>query len=152
MKLTTKGRYAIIAMVDIALRGNNSPVSLGEIAKRQEISLSYLEQLFSKLKSGSLVKSIRGPGGGYILDRDPSEITFFEIITSVDENMDQTQCGGAMNCNNAKPCLTHYVWSELTDKIQNYMKGISLGDVINRSDVKNIINKRKEHEYGNKLT
>ena len=74
------------------------------------------------------------------------------IITSVDENMDQTQCGGTMNCNNAKPCLTHYVWSELTDKIQNYMKGISLGDVINRSDVKNIINKRKEHEYGNKLT
>ena len=152
MKLTTKGRYAIIAMIDIALRSNNTPVSLSEIAKRQEISLSYLEQLFSKLKSGSLVKSIRGPGGGYILDRDPSKITFFEIITSVDENMDQTQCGGAMNCNNAKPCLTHYVWSELTDKIYNYMKGISLGDVINRDDVRNIINKRKEHEYGNKPT
>ena len=152
MKLTTKGRYAIIAMIDIALRSNNTPVSLSEIAKRQEISLSYLEQLFSKLKSGSLVKSIRGPGGGYILDRDPSKITFFEIITSVDENMDQTQCGGAMNCNNAKPCVTHYVWSELTDKIYNYMKGISLGDVINRDDVRNIINKRKEHEYGNKPT
>ena len=85
MKLTTKGRYAIIAMIDIALRSNNTPVSLSEIAKRQSISLSYLEQLFSKLKSGSLVKSTRGPGGGYVLDRDPSEITFFEIITSVDE-------------------------------------------------------------------
>ena len=83
MKLTTKGRYAIIAMIDIALRSNNTTVSLTEIAKRQEISLSYLEQLFSKLKSGSLVKSIRGPGGGYILDRDPSEITFFEITATI---------------------------------------------------------------------
>ena len=106
MKLTTKGRYAIVAMIDIALFQKKTPISLSEISKRQDISLSYLEQLFSKLKTKSLVKSVRGPGGGYKLDREASEITLFEIITAVDENMDQTQCGGAMNCSNDKPCLT----------------------------------------------
>ena len=130
MKLTTKGRYAIVAMIDIALFQKKTPISLSEISKRQDISLSYLEQLFSKLKTKSLVKSVRGPGGGYKLDREASEITLFEIITAVDENMDQTQCGGAMNCSNDKPCLTHYVWTDLTKQIHDYMKGVSLSDVI----------------------
>ena len=152
MKLTTKGRYAIIAMIDIALYTSNAPISLSEISKRQNISLSYLEQLFSKLKTKSLVKSVRGPGGGYKLDRNPSKITLFEIITAVDENMDQTQCGGAMNCNNDKPCLTHYVWTDLTKQINDYMKGVSLGDVILRNDIRNIVDKRREQGYGNKLT
>ena len=152
MKLTTKGRYAIIAMIDIALYTSNTPISLSEISKRQNISLSYLEQLFSKLKTKSLVKSVRGPGGGYKLDRNPSKITLFEIITAVDENMDQTQCGGAMNCNNDKPCLTHYVWTDLTKQINDYMKGVSLGDVILRNDIRNIVDKRREQGYGNKLT
>ncbi|MEC8996361.1 MAG: Rrf2 family transcriptional regulator [Pseudomonadota bacterium] len=152
MKLTTKGRYAIVAMIDIALYTSNTPISLSEISKRQNISLSYLEQLFSKLKTKSLVKSVRGPGGGYKLDRNPSKITLFEIITAVDENMDQTQCGGAMNCNNDKPCLTHYVWTDLTKQINDYMKGVSLGDVILRNDIRNIVDKRREQGYGNKLT
>lgn len=152
MKLTTKGRYAIVAMIDIALYTSNTPISLSEISKRQNISLSYLEQLFSKLKTKSLVKSVKGPGGGYKLDRNPSKITLFEIITAVDENMDQTQCGGAMNCNNDKPCLTHYVWTDLTKQINDYMKGVSLGDVILRNDIRNIIDKRREQGYGNKLT
>ena len=152
MKLTTKGRYAIVAKIDIALYTSNTPISLSEISKRQNISLSYLEQLFSKLKTKSLVKSVRGPGGGYKLDRNPSKITLFEIITAVDENMDQTQCGGAMNCNNDKPCLTHYVWTDLTKQINDYMKGVSLGDVILRNDIRNIVDKRREQGYGNKLT
>ncbi len=152
MKLTTKGRYAIVAMIDIALYTSNKPISLSEISKRQNISLSYLEQLFSKLKTKSLVKSVKGPGGGYKLDRNPSKITLFEIITAVDENMDQTQCGGAMNCNNDKPCLTHYVWTDLTKQINDYMKGVSLGDVILRNDIRNIVDKRREQGYGNKLT
>ncbi|MEC7832632.1 MAG: Rrf2 family transcriptional regulator [Pseudomonadota bacterium] len=152
MKLTTKGRYAIVAMIDIALYTSNTPISLSEISKRQNISLSYLEQLFSKLKTKSLVKSVRGPGGGYKLDRNPSKITLFEIITAVDENMDQTQCGGAMNCNNDKPCLTHYVWTDLTKQINDYMKGVSLGDIILRNDIRNIVDKRREQGYGNKLT
>tara|TARA_Y100000590_G_scaffold78450_2_gene87183 strand:+ start:251 stop:709 length:459 start_codon:yes stop_codon:yes gene_type:complete len=152
MKLTTKGRYAIVAMIDIALFQKKTPISLSEISKRQDISLSYLEQLFSKLKTKSLVKSVRGPGGGYKLDREASEITLFEIITAVDENMDQTQCGGAMNCSNDKPCLTHYVWTDLTKQIHDYMKGVSLSDVIVRYDIQNIVDKRREHGYGNKLT
>ena len=113
MKLTTKGRYAIIAMVDLAIHGDALPVPLRDVSNRQNISLSYLEQLFSKLRLSTLVKSIRGPGGGYILDKDASEINLYQIITAVDENIDQTQCGGAMNCNNDKPCLTHFIWTDL---------------------------------------
>ena len=144
MKLTTKGRYAITAMVDMALRNDDRPVSLQDISKRQEISLSYLEQLFSKLKNGLLVKSVRGPGGGYKLSKDPSSITLFDIITAVDENMDQTQCGGAMNCSNKKPCLTHYVWNDLTIQNNKYMKEVTLNDTIQKHGVKNILDKRGE--------
>ena len=151
MKLTTKGRYAIVAMIDIALFQKKTPISLSEISKRQDISLSYLEQLFSKLKTKSLVKSVRGPGGGYKLDREASEITLFEIITAVDENLDQTQCGGAMNCNNNKPCLTHYIWTDLTKKINEHMKSITLNDTLNRYDIKTIINRREEQGHGHKF-
>ena len=144
MKLTTKGRYAIIAMVDLAIYGDASPVPLRDVSNRQNISLSYLEQLFSKLRLSTLVKSIRGPGGGYILDKDASEINLYQIIIAVDENIDQTQCGGAMNCNNDKPCLTHFIWSDLNKKINDYMEGITLNDVALRKDVKNIIYRREE--------
>ena len=139
MKLSTKGRYAIIAMSDIVLYGNQSPVSLNEINTRQGISLSYLEQLFAKLKSSGLVKSIRGPGGGYSLNKNPSDINLMDIITAVDERIDQTQCGGAMNCNKDKPCLTHFIWLELNEKISDYMRTITLGDISDREDVKKII-------------
>ena len=144
MKLTTKGRYAIIAMLDLAMHGSALPVPLRDVSNRQNISLSYLEQLFSKLRLSTLVKSIRGPGGGYILDKDASEINLYQIIIAVDENIDQTQCGGAMNCNNDKPCLTHFIWTDLNRKINDYMKGITLNDVALRKDVKNIIYRREE--------
>ena len=144
MKLTTKGRYAIIAMVDLAMHDDASPVPLRDVSNRQNISLSYLEQLFSKLRLSTLVKSIRGPGGGYILDKDASEINLYQIITAVDENIDQTQCGGAMNCNNDKPCLTHFIWLDLNKKINDYMKGITLNDIAISKDVKNIIYKREK--------
>jgi Rrf2 family iron-sulfur cluster assembly transcriptional regulator len=139
MKLTTKGRYAIIAMVDLRLNGTIEPVRLKDVSKRQNISLSYLEQLFSKLRLSGLVKSVRGPGGGYILNKIPSEINLLDIITAVDENIDQTQCGGAMNCINEKPCLTHFIWTDLNNIINKYMQGINLGDIALREDVKNII-------------
>ena len=139
MKLTTKGRYAIIAMVDLRLNGTIDPVRLKDVSKRQNISLSYLEQLFSKLRLSGLVKSVRGPGGGYVLNKIPSEINLLDIITAVDENIDQTQCGGAMNCINEKPCLTHFIWTDLNSIINKYMQGINLGDIALREDVKNII-------------
>ena len=139
MKLTTKGRYAIIAMVDLRLNGAVDPVRLKDIAVRQNISLSYLEQLFSKLRLSGLVKSVRGPGGGYILNQVPSEINLLDVITAVDEKIDQTQCGGAMNCINEKPCLTHFIWTDLNNIINQYMQGINLGDIALREDVKNII-------------
>tara|TARA_B100001175_G_C19216228_1_gene498357 strand:- start:165 stop:644 length:480 start_codon:yes stop_codon:yes gene_type:complete len=145
MKLTTKGRYAIIALVDVAINinGSKNPVKLSDIANRQDISLSYLEQLFSKLRTSKLVKSIRGPGGGYMLNKPASNINLFDVITAVDENIDQTQCGGAMNCHHEKPCLTHFIWLDLNKKINEYMKGITLTDVALREDVKNIIHIRE---------
>ena len=122
MKLSTKGRYAIIAMSDIVLYGNQSPVSLSEINTRQGISLSYLEQLFAKLKSSGLVKSIRGPGGGYSLNKNPSDINLMDIITAVDERIDQT----------------HFIWLELNEKISDYMRTSTLGDISDREDVKKL--------------
>ena len=139
MKLTTKGRYAIIAMVDLAINSQLNPASLKDISNRQNISLSYLEQLFSKLRQSGLVKSIRGPGGGYLLNKDPSSLNLLDIITAVDEKIDQTQCGGAMNCINDKPCLTHFIWTDLNNKINEYMREITLSDITLRKDVQNII-------------
>ncbi|MBT3548480.1 MAG: Rrf2 family transcriptional regulator [Gammaproteobacteria bacterium] len=139
MKLTTKGRYAIIAMVDLAINGVDEPAPLKEISIRQKISLSYLEQLFSKLRISELVKSIRGPGGGYMLNKSPSNLNLLDIITAVDEKIDQTQCGGAMNCINDKPCLTHFIWTDLNNKINDYMREITLSDITLRKDVQGII-------------
>ena len=139
MKLTTKGRYAIIAMVDLAINGIDEPAPLKEISIRQKISLSYLEQLFSKLRISKLVKSIRGPGGGYMLNKNPSNLNLLDIITAVDEKIDQTQCGGAMNCINDKPCLTHFIWTDLNNKINDYMREITLSDITLRKDVQGII-------------
>ena len=139
MKLTTKGRYAIIAMVDLAINGIDEPAPLKEISTRQKISLSYLEQLFSKLRICGLVKSIRGPGGGYMLNKNPTNLNLLDIITAVDEKIDQTQCGGAMNCINDKPCLTHFIWTDLNNKINDYMREITLSDITLRKDVQSII-------------
>ncbi len=121
----------------------NHHLSLKDISHRQSISLSYLEQLFCKLKNSGIVKSQRGPGGGYILHRKPNDISLFEIITAVEENIDQTQCGGSMDCKKDKPCSTHHIWTGLNEIITNYMKNITIGDVISENIVHNLHDARE---------
>ncbi len=137
MKLTTKGRYAVTAMLDLALHDGNGPVSLVEISERQDISLSYLEQLFSKLRRQSLVTSMRGPGGGYSLSRLPNEIAVSHIIMAVDENLDVTNCGNAAGgCHDTnKRCLTHNLWLDLSNRIQSFLDDISLQDMMDKREV-----------------
>lgn len=135
MKLTTKGRYAVTAMLDLSLHSNNGPVSLADISDRQDISLSYLEQLFSKLRKQGLVVSMRGPGGGYSLSRDPSEIAMSSIILAVDENVDVTNCGGNEGCQQSQRCLTHNLWADLSGRIQSFLEGITLADMMQRKEV-----------------
>lgn len=135
MKLSTKGRYAVMAMVDLANNGVGSPVALADIADRQEISLSYLEQLFGKLRKGGLVKSVRGPGGGYLLARPAPQTRISDIILAVDEPIQTTRCtpGSPAGCHNHKGrCLTHDLWEELGNQIYLYLSSVSLGDVIER--------------------
>ncbi|MCK5902483.1 MAG: Fe-S cluster assembly transcriptional regulator IscR [Cocleimonas sp.] len=135
MKLTTKGRYAVTAMLDIALHCKDKPVSLAEISKRQDISLSYLEQLFSKLRKQGLVNSMRGPGGGYRLSRVPAEIAVSDIISAVDENVDLSNCSGVGNCQKDERCLTHDLWMDLSHRIQSFLDDISLEEMMSRADV-----------------
>jgi len=130
MKLTTKGRYAVTAMLDLALHEGNGPVPLASIARRQGISLSYLEQLFSKLRKRGLVESTRGPGGGYRLSREADLIAVAEVISAVDEKVDATRCGGRGNCDGGFPCLTHELWTELSEEIRRFLAGVSLADLI----------------------
>ncbi|TRW50159.1 Fe-S cluster assembly transcriptional regulator IscR [Aliidiomarina halalkaliphila] len=129
MKLTSKGRYAVTAMLDVALHGHNSPVTLADISERQDISLSYLEQLFAKLRRAELVNSIRGPGGGYLLNRDPYKISIGEIIHAVNESVDVTRCQGKSNCQSGSRCLTHHLWADLSDRISDFLHDISLGSL-----------------------
>ena len=138
MRLTTKGRYAVTAMLDLALHKNQGPVSLADISSRQAISLSYLEQLFAKLRKAALVSSVRGPGGGYELDRASNAIFIAEIIDAVNESVDTTKCGGAGDCQGGEICLTHYLWEDLSEQIHNFLGSISLEDLVARSDVKRI--------------
>ena len=133
MKLSTKGRYAVMAMVDLAANSGGKPVSLAEIAERQEISLSYLEQLFGKLRRGELVKSVRGPGGGYLLSRSPGETRISDIVVAVDEPLRATRCevGSSVGClSNSGRCLTHDLWEELGNQIHMFLSSVSLEDVI----------------------
>ncbi len=132
MRLTTKGRYAVMAMVDLASRSSGKPVALADIAERQEISLSYLEQLFSKLRKGGLVKSVRGPGGGYLLANSPEETAIADIIVAVDEPLHATRCtpGSPEGCRSNKTrCLTHDLWEELGNQIHLYLSSVTLADV-----------------------
>lgn len=135
MKLTTKGRYAVTAMLDLSLNSQGGPVSLADISERQGISLSYLEQLFSKLRKRGLVVSMRGPGGGYNLSRAPEDIAMSNIILAVDENVDVTSCGGTGDCQNSKRCLTHDLWTDLSGRIQSFLDDITLKDMMNRKEV-----------------
>ncbi len=138
MRLTTKGRYAVTAMLDLALNAEKGPISLADISKRQEISLSYLEQLFSKLRQQSLVSSVRGPGGGYKLSGDPETISVAQIIDAVNESIDATNCGGAGTCQQGQVCLTHYLWCDLSDQIHNFLSSITLASLVARQDVRNV--------------
>ncbi|WP_255991861.1 Fe-S cluster assembly transcriptional regulator IscR [Chitinolyticbacter albus] len=130
MRLTTKGRFAVTAMLDLALRQAGGPVTLAGISERQHISLSYLEQLFGKLRRRELVDSVRGPGGGYCLARPASEITVAAIICAVDEPLDATQCGGKENCLDDKRCMTHDLWASLNRTIYDYLSGITLARLV----------------------
>ena len=140
MKLTTKSRYAVTAMLDIAYHNKGNPISLPEIADRQNISLSYLEQLFSRLKKSGLVESIKGPGGGYMLSKDADEIVISEVIQAVDEDLETTACNGKSNCHNNHQCISHNLWQDLGVEIKNFLSDITLQQVIskNNSDIKEI--------------
>lgn len=138
MKLTSKGRYAVTAMLDVAIHAAAKPVSLADISKRQSISLSYLEQLFSKLRKSGLVVSIRGPGGGYKLGRCSANIVVSEVISAVNESVDATKCGGRGDCQSGNQCLTHNLWAELSDNIENFLAGISLAQLVEQHDVKQV--------------
>src|SRR4051812_45180189 len=130
MRLTTKGRFAVTAMLDLALQHGGGPVTLAGISQRQHISLSYLEQLFGKLRRHSLVDSVRGPGGGYTIARDLDKVTVADIVTAVDEPLDATQCGGKENCLDDRRCMTHDLWSTLNDKMYEFLNSVNLADLV----------------------
>lgn len=135
MRLTTKGRYAVTAMLDLALHGDEGPVSLADISRRQGISLSYLEQLFSRLRREKLVISVRGPGGGYRLGRADDQLFIAEVVDAVNESLDTTRCNHKGDCQNGKMCLTHHLWSDLSDQIHQFLSGISLADLMNKREI-----------------
>lgn len=132
MRLTTKGRFAVTAMIDLALRQNNGPVTLAAISQRQQISLSYLEQLFAKLRRHQIVESVRGPGGGYCLARGAEAISVADVILAVDEPLDATQCGGRENCKSDHRCMTHDLWATLNRKMLDYLASVSLSDLVEK--------------------
>ncbi len=138
MRLTTKGRYAVTAMLDLALHANSGPVSLADISGRQDISLSYLEQLFAKLRRQELVRSVRGPGGGYRLSRERGDIFVAQIIDAVNESVDSTVCGGSSDCQQGEVCLTHHLWCGLSKQIHNFLSQISLANLVAREEVQYI--------------
>ncbi|HSG23227.1 MAG TPA: Fe-S cluster assembly transcriptional regulator IscR [Azonexus sp.] len=130
MRLTTKGRFAVTAMIDLAMRGESGPVALASISERQKISLSYLEQLFGKLRRYKLVDSVRGPGGGYCIARPLTMVTVADIIRAVDEQLDATQCGGRENCHDEHRCMTHDLWSTLNFKMYEYLSSVTLAELV----------------------
>src|SRR5574343_1210419 len=136
MRLTTKGRFAVTAMMDLALRGEDGPVALASISERQKISLSYLEQLFGKLRRHKLVDSVRGPGGGYSIARPLALVTVADIIRAVDEQLDATQCGGQENCHDEHRCMTHDLWSTLNARMYDYLASVTLAELVDRQKQK----------------
>ena len=137
MRLTTKGRFAVTAMVDLAMRGGKTPVTLAAISERQKISLSYLEQLFGKLRRNKIVESVRGPGGGYYLARPGSKISVAEIVIAVDEPLEATKCGGKGDCHGEQhPCLTHNLWMGLNESILDYLQAVTLQQLVDDSHSK----------------
>lgn len=144
MRLTTKGRYAVTAMLDLAMHGDPDPVTLSDISLRQDISLSYLEQLFARLRRHGLVLSVRGPGGGYRLGRGTEAIAIVDIIDAVDESVDATKCQGQGNCQQGEICLTHHLWEDLSAQINDFLRGISLADLMQRHEVRAVAHSQDE--------
>ncbi len=138
MRLTTKGRYAVTAMLDLALHATEGPVPLADISQRQGISLSYLEQLFSRLRRQGLVDSARGPGGGYRLARSASDIAVVDVINAIDENVNVTRCGGQGDCQDGEPCLTHDLWCDLSAQIHDFLASIDLQQLVERRSVREV--------------
>jgi Rrf2 family transcriptional regulator, iron-sulfur cluster assembly transcription factor len=130
MRLTTKGRFAVTAMIDLALNNHAGPVTLADISERQKISLSYLEQLFGKLRRRSLVTSVRGPGGGYNMANPLDQVSVADIILAVDEPIDATQCAGKENCKDDRKCITHDLWTDLNRHIFDYLAAVKLSELV----------------------
>lgn len=143
MRLSTKGRYAVTAMLDLAIHHANGPVTLAGISENQGISLSYLEQLFARLKRHGLVEGLRGPGGGYRLSRSPDKISVAEVITAIGEGIDATQCQGNENCQDGERCLTHELWTKLGNEIYDFLNGITLAGFIQRDAVHEVVRRQQ---------
>lgn len=155
MKLTSKGRYAVTAMLDLAFHTETGPVTLAEISKRQDISLSYLEQLFTRLRKQQLVRSTRGPGGGYSLNKPADQLAVAEIVAAVDETVDTTRCSGASNCHDGRQCLAHELWDDLSQQIFGFLKGISLQDLMEEGSIRDVAarqDKRMQEPASIKIT
>lgn len=151
MRLTTKGRYAVTAMLDLALHARDNPVPLADISERQGISLSYLEQLFARLRRQGLVDSARGPGGGYRLSRDANQIAVADVIEAIDENVDVTRCGGKGNCQGGEPCLTHELWCDLSNQIRTFLGGITLGHLVQQRSTQAVAARQQLAQRGQKI-
>lgn len=157
MRLTSKGRYAVTAMLDVALHSQQNPVPLADISERQGISLSYLEQLFSKLRKAGLVASVRGPGGGYRLGEDAYSIAIGTVIAAVDESVDATKCNGKGDCQGGSRCLTHTLWRDLSSRISDFLNNITLGELMKDNEVLEISDRQDldlavNHGFANKNT
>lgn len=143
MRLTTKGRYAVTAMLDLALNATQGPTCLADISKRQEISLSYLEQLFARLRRAQLVNSVRGPGGGYQLALPATDISVAQVIDAVNESVDATRCQGQSDCQQGDICLTHHLWCELSQEIHGFLDAITLGSLVERHEIQHIAERQR---------
>jgi Rrf2 family iron-sulfur cluster assembly transcriptional regulator len=148
MRLTTKGRFAVTAMLDVALHATEGPVTLAGVAERQKISLSYLEQLFGKLRRRRLVESVRGPGGGYHLARDAASISVADIVRAVEEPLDSTQCGGRENCRDNHRCMTHELWESLNATVHEFLAGVTLSQLVEKQRTKpvSVVRQRPSRE------
>jgi len=149
MRLTTKGRYAVTAMLDLALHEQRGPISLADISTRQEISLSYLEQLFAKLRRAELVSSVRGPGGGYRLGKNGQDISIADVVDAVNESMDATRCQKKGDCQKGEICLTHHLWLDLSDQIHEFLHNISLAELVARRDIRSVSERQDEKQLIN---
>ncbi|MEH6492617.1 Fe-S cluster assembly transcription factor [Halopseudomonas sp.] len=138
MRLTTKGRYAVTAMLDLALHEDQGPITLADISLRQGVSISYLEQLFAKLRRSKLVESVRGPGGGYRLSGGPGAISVAQIVEAVNDSMDATRCLGKGDCQHGEVCLTHHLWSDLSARLRQFLNDITLADLVSRDDIQRV--------------